>query len=160
MNDGASSRYRVEKKLGQGGVGEVFLAHDLALNRKVALKFLAADRHDSAHKRFLREAKSAASMNSSPLKFALSQPPLPPTFSRKMARSAASTNPSRLASPGNAIVTLPGTSVVGGNPGSTSVVASGVPPSSKARFKSHVSPGVERPVVSRVKLANVPAADT
>ena len=59
------SHYRVVDKLGQGGMGEVFLAQDTSLDRKVALKFLPEQwRHDpTARKRFLREAKSAAALD-------------------------------------------------------------------------------------------------
>jgi serine/threonine protein kinase/Tol biopolymer transport system component len=57
--------YRVGEQLGRGGMGEVHLADDLNLNRKVALKFLpeafAADPERMA--RFEREAKLLASLN-------------------------------------------------------------------------------------------------
>jgi serine/threonine protein kinase len=59
------SHYRITGKLGQGGMGEVFLAHDTVLDRKVALKFLpdifSSDLERLA--RFEREAKLLASLN-------------------------------------------------------------------------------------------------
>jgi serine/threonine protein kinase/tetratricopeptide (TPR) repeat protein len=59
------SHYRITKQLGQGGMGEVFLADDLSLGRKVALKFLTQDlqRDPAAHKRLLLEARSAAALD-------------------------------------------------------------------------------------------------
>ena len=59
------SHYRIGQKLGQGGMGEVWLAQDSTLDRKVALKFLPdiflGDSERLA--RFEREAKLLASLN-------------------------------------------------------------------------------------------------
>ncbi len=59
------SHYKILEKIGAGGMGEVFLAQDTSLDRKVALKFLSDFlREDpTARKRFLREAKSAAALD-------------------------------------------------------------------------------------------------
>jgi serine/threonine protein kinase/Leucine-rich repeat (LRR) protein len=56
--------YRVRKLLGQGGMGMVFLAEDLQLERPVALKVLLPDRaaNSEARQRFVREAKAAAQL--------------------------------------------------------------------------------------------------
>jgi tetratricopeptide (TPR) repeat protein/predicted Ser/Thr protein kinase len=57
------SRYRIQRPLGKGGMGVVYLAEDTRLNRLVALKFLASDslnEHDKL--RFLNEARAAASI--------------------------------------------------------------------------------------------------
>jgi serine/threonine protein kinase len=59
------SHYNIIEKLGEGGMGEVYLAEDLKLERKVAIKFLP--QHFTKDKenveRFEREAKAAASLN-------------------------------------------------------------------------------------------------
>ncbi len=59
------SHYSVISVLGVGGMGEVFLARDTQLNRKVALKFLPAQftQDEARIKRFQREAKSASALN-------------------------------------------------------------------------------------------------
>ncbi|MDH4270605.1 MAG: protein kinase [Candidatus Aminicenantes bacterium] len=58
-------RYRVLEKIGRGGMGEVFLAEDTSLHRRVALKFLPPEMQQDAeaHKRFIREARSAAALD-------------------------------------------------------------------------------------------------
>ena len=58
-------RYRVLEKIGRGGMGEVFLAEDTSLHRRVALKFLPPEmqQDEEAHKRFIREARSAAALD-------------------------------------------------------------------------------------------------
>ena len=58
-------KYRVERLLGKGGMGAVFLAHDLTLEREVAIKVLPPDISMDEHivKRFQQEAKTAAKLD-------------------------------------------------------------------------------------------------
>ncbi len=59
------SHYHIERPLGEGGMGEVFLARDLTLERLVALKFLhpAVANDPVFRERFTREARTAAALN-------------------------------------------------------------------------------------------------
>src|SRR3989454_6821840 len=58
-------RYEIRSQLGAGGMGEVYLALDARLDRKVALKVLPADvaAHPDRMKRFVQEAKAASALN-------------------------------------------------------------------------------------------------
>ena len=56
------SHYRILEKLGEGGMGVVYLAEDLHLARRVAIKFLtSSDHHYRA--RFIREARAVSALN-------------------------------------------------------------------------------------------------
>jgi serine/threonine protein kinase/tetratricopeptide (TPR) repeat protein len=58
-------RYEIRSKIGAGGMGEVYLAQDTKLDRKVALKILPAELASNRDRmeRFVREAKAAAALS-------------------------------------------------------------------------------------------------
>src|SRR6267378_7738534 len=58
-------RYEIRSKIGEGGMGEVYLAEDTRLHRKVALKILPADlaSNQDRLRRFEQEATAAAALN-------------------------------------------------------------------------------------------------
>src|SRR6202140_1444162 len=60
-----SNRYEIEREIAQGGMAEVYLAHDQLLDRLVALKALFPEyaREPSFVERFRREAQAAANLN-------------------------------------------------------------------------------------------------
>jgi len=61
-----AGKYRIERVLGEGGMGVVVEAHDTSLERRVAIKFLLPDfvQHAEAKERFIREARAAAKIQS------------------------------------------------------------------------------------------------
>ena len=59
------AHYKILEKIGSGGMGEVYLAEDTKLDRKIALKVLPAElaESDERRARFEREAKAIAALN-------------------------------------------------------------------------------------------------
>src|SRR5687768_4997098 len=92
-------RYEIISQLGAGGMGEVYLAEDTRLHRRVALKILpfeVASHHDRM-RRFIREATAAASLNHPNIAHIYETgeaEPMPPTGfgegQRRLGREAAS----------------------------------------------------------------------
>ena len=59
------SHYRIVEKLGEGGMGVVYIAEDTVLGRRVAIKTLTARGGDDQHfrTRFLREARAVSTLS-------------------------------------------------------------------------------------------------
>jgi TolB-like protein/tetratricopeptide (TPR) repeat protein len=62
---GRVEHYRILDRIGRGGMGEIYAAHDDRLDRVVALKFIHPDRlgDEDTRRRFLREARAAAALS-------------------------------------------------------------------------------------------------
>ncbi len=65
MNGSIVSHYRIIKKIGSGGMGDVYLAEDTKLDRVVALKILPRDLASQKERmaRFVQEARAASSLD-------------------------------------------------------------------------------------------------
>ncbi|MBP9201090.1 MAG: hypothetical protein KBF47_13860, partial [Gemmatimonadales bacterium] len=65
LQEAVAGRYSLERELGRGGMGVVFLARDVSLDRLVALKLLPPElaARPALRERFLREARLAARLS-------------------------------------------------------------------------------------------------
>lgn len=57
-------RYRIEEKIGEGGMGVVLAAHHIGLGQRLAIKLMRADAEPVWRRRFLREAQAASRIDS------------------------------------------------------------------------------------------------
>jgi serine/threonine-protein kinase len=59
------SHYRISAKIGEGGMGDVYLAKDTRLNRRVAIKLLSVElsKNENHLRRFVQEARAASALN-------------------------------------------------------------------------------------------------
>ena len=65
LRDALSTQYEIEREIGRGGMGVVYLARDVRLDRPVAIKILSPSLSGDAelHERLLREARTAARLS-------------------------------------------------------------------------------------------------
>ena len=65
LQSAVAGRYSLQQEIGRGGMGIVFLAQDVALDRPVAIKLLPTEMARQTHlrERFLREARTAAKLS-------------------------------------------------------------------------------------------------
>jgi serine/threonine protein kinase len=65
MEGSRISHYRILRRLGSGGMGEVYSAEDERLRRNVAIKFISVGKaaDENARRRFEREAQAASALN-------------------------------------------------------------------------------------------------
>ena len=65
LTNNTISHYQIIDKIGEGGMGIVYKAKDLKLDRVVAIKFLPPHlaKSEENKKRFMQEAKAAAALN-------------------------------------------------------------------------------------------------
>ena len=68
MTGSTVGHYEIHEKLGEGGMGVVYRARDVLLNRSAALKFLPTDNAgqtepEEKRRRFVQEAQSASALN-------------------------------------------------------------------------------------------------
>src|SRR6478672_1683659 len=61
----AVGHYQIIEQIGAGGMGTVYRARDLKLDREVAIKFISSkfERNESGIQRFIQEAKAASALN-------------------------------------------------------------------------------------------------